>query len=271
MASISEEERRFRKYTIDHLALERLTVPELIELVKEKCQKEGRAQRIGKTAAKKDLIDFLLPPMAFPKEIMSFMTKAPVDEGAIDPRAPRALKDQDFFHPNGKQLTNEQLKALCLERNLPVSGKKEVLKERLRTYNPALYRPKVPKRIDVFSVRPPGNCLLAKLWDLLEEGIEDLKKDGFSVGASELLMLRPHVLQHLDNSYNYHVKKHSHYDQFVLFYCNGICHWQGQHALCRNCYQEGFIADGNAIHILETILSCSAKWISEETQGLWQE
>lgn len=268
--NISEEERKYREYKVQVVFLKEEVVEELLAKLRRKFESEGKPFPKTKLL-KSEIIDLLLPPVPRPATL-SFMSQEIIID---DPLAPPEIRESELLLPNGKVVNKKVLEDLCRQRNIPYSNKnKDHLKELLLAYKRSEFRKKSKKwtRLDAFKIRPPTGSILGRLWDLIEEGIQDLMQRSELVAASELLTLRPHILRHMDNSFNYHIIKHSNIPLFVIFYCNGVEHWQGRHGMCTNCKQEGVVSERAAIGVVEWILSTSSMWIKkEEPESIWKQ
>jgi hypothetical protein len=278
---ISEEEKLWREYSMQRLEIEENTVAFLVEKVK-----LSQPLHPGLTSLRKDaLIDLLLPVVPKPSGLLSFQKLNESDEDDDDdlPPAPRAIEEADLLLGLEKYKTVKQLRPLLEERCLPITGLKEVLLQKLRDYKPehAAYlfirkRKREAKEHIMearFASRPRGDSIMRAMYDQIQAEIIKLQTVQQSPEAAEaLVVLRPHMLQHLDNSFNYHILVKQDKERFDFHHVNGVKHWQSIHVHCvrkKRCPQQGVIGNVLLIPIVTDILRSSSQMINLETESVW--
>jgi hypothetical protein len=277
---VSEEEKVWREYSMQRLELEENTVALLVEKLK-----QSQPLHPSLTSLRKDaLIDLLFPVVPKPSGLLSFQKLNESDDDDDDdlPPAPRAIEEADLLLEPGKYKTVKQLKPLLEERCLPTSGLKDVLLQKLREYKPehATYlfirkRKREAKENIMearFANRPRGDSIMRALYDQIQAEIIKLQTLQQISEAEALTALRPHMLQHLDNSFNYHILVKRDKGRFDFHYRNGIKHWQSIHIHCarkHRCPQKGVIGNVFLIPILTDILQNSSQMIDLETESVW--
>lgn len=276
-SSLTEAEEKYRKYVLERLMLEDLTVEQLKAKYLEQRQMRGEDAAVPKAHwTKETYISMILPTVARPSGVLWY-EKGPQSNQSNNsvniPRdAPPSLTDDDLLNEKGKYVTVNNLKDLLRERGLPVSGNKDSLVRRLLAYTPETFVPVKPTNLDRFKYRPVQDGVLQRLWDMIDVHISHFHSQNFVAEAGELMDLRPHILQHMDSSFSYHIGAHKNYSQFRDYYRNGEQHWQGNHSLCyfeKECPREGVLQLPLVIPIVHDILQTSSDWITEQTHNIW--
>jgi hypothetical protein len=276
-------EEAWKAYEVKRIPFESMTKKELIDKVDEKFQ---GSKKIPASMKKNEIIDLLLPPVPRPNGQLSFEKLNDVESGStnrwnFDLEAPKAkeLYEEDLLDGEGNFVySKEEMKKMLEVRNLPLSGTRKQMMIRLLRYHPDIRRadPKQRKaeRFELFKKRPKNsNSIIRMLWDYIGVDINRFRRSGEDAIADDLMQIRPHVLQHLDNSFNYHILRRHDKDDFDFYFMNGLKHWQGFHMNCyygERCPQKGEIVQGAVtVEALRKCMKCISKLVTLETLVIW--
>jgi len=269
MDEISDEERAWRQYKMEKVKLNAQTVDELKVRV---LSKDPNVKFSGKK--KDDLIEILLPPVARPI-VLSFQPGSVAAASSPSEPPPPKVTEADLLQPNGKYKTVKELEPMLILRGLPKkAAKKDMSLQRLRDYDPENFRPpsQPAHPMAAYIDRPQGNCRMARLYDMVTAEIDTLQADGKEALATELTTLRPHILQHLENSFDYHILGRRDKSNFDFGFQNGVNHWQGYHYNCvrkNACPQEGWILSPALVAVVTAVLQESSHLVDKTTNQVW--
>lgn len=215
---IDDAEKAWRDYELSRLNLNQKPKHQLRFLLSEKKKSMAESGFVQESLTKNDIIDMLLVPVMKPvgrDGLLSHQrasSSSSSDVQGSTSSVPKMLTANDLVHPDGKQFSVKDLDGLLSERGLSKVGNKATKRKRLLEYHPREFREtKKRRRIEIFKERPNHPCILQKLWDLVEDEVRKLQFDENVVAAGELATLRPHILQHMDNSVSFHIHKVSVY------------------------------------------------------------
>jgi len=187
---------------------------ELQFLLSEKKKSMGESGFVPESLSKKDILDMILVPVMKPVGHDGYLSyqrassSSSLQSQGSHSSVPKKLISDDFVHPNGKELSSKELDSLLSAQSLSKVGNKQQKQKRLMEYEPSTFR-ETQKRccIEDFKKRPNHSCILQQLWDFIEKEVKRFQNDENVVAAGELATLRPHILQHMDNSVSYHIHK----------------------------------------------------------------
>lgn len=212
--SFDPAEKAWKDYELAWIKLEGKSKKELSFLLSKKKKTLGESGVVPESLTKHEILDMILVPVMKPVGTHGLLSYQQSSSSSSSESSsglslvPKKLTLNDLTHPNGVQYSSKELDGLLSERGLPKVGNKTQKRKRLLGYDPSTFRETQKKRrIDIFRRRPDHPCILQQLWDLVEE---EMKKflHGNNVGAAgELATLRPHILQHMDNSVSFHIHK----------------------------------------------------------------
>ncbi len=213
-ASTDAAESAWRAYEIARIRLDMKSKKELQFLLSEKKKSMGESGFVPESLSKKDILDMILVPVMKPvghdgylsyQRASSSSSSQSQDGNSL---VPKKLILDDFVLPNGKELSSKELDSLLSARGLSKVGNKEQKRKRLMEYEPSTFREtRKKRRIEIFKKRPNHSCILQQLWDFIENEVKRFQNDENVVAAGELATLRPHILQHMDNSVSFHIHK----------------------------------------------------------------
>lgn len=283
MASLSIEEqiKKYEEWEVESCYLLTLDIDELRVKASQVKESLGEGPYIPPSFTKQSLVQLILPNVAKPDAPLSYQRHNQIPGTGIykiHPNAPPKIVKEDLYYVKNGKLTEKtipMLKQLLLPRNLLLGGKKEDLIERLMQYNPQTWVPRKRKGIDRFEDRPIDKGLMRDLYDLVTKEVQGLlSNSNDNVAAGELEALRPHILQHYDQSFDYHIVTKKNYQTFQQYYLGGLQHWQGDHTLCangKNCPRQGSLRHPVVIQLVASILKISCEWVTESTTNIWVE
>ena len=213
------------------------------ELLDKILECDGNGVVVFSRMTKQELVDILIPEVPRPPGFLSFQKLSDEEEeesvgGTLDSGnmgtniTPPIVSIADFLKSNGRPKTNDELKEMCRVRNLKIGGNKEELKNRLLQYQVSDYIPPKPEKLSLLSIYqkiPQNGSIMWILYKCLVKASNELSEAAWK----DLKDLSPHILQHLDNSFTYHIIMHRNKGLFDFHFRNGIQHWQNDHS---NCY-----------------------------------
>jgi len=215
---IDAAEKAWRDYELSRLNLDQKPKHQLCFLLSEKKKSMGESGFVKESLTKNDIIDMLLVPVMKPVGCEGLLShqwassSSSSDVQGSTSSVPKMLMANDLVHPDGKQFSVKELDGLLSERGLSKVGNKAMKRKRLLEYHPREFREtKKRRQIEIFKECPNHLCILQKLWDFIEDEVRKLQLDENVIAAGELATLRPHILQHVDNSVSFHIHKVSVY------------------------------------------------------------
>lgn len=228
-SSIDAAEMTWQSYEIARINLELKSKQELRFLLSEKKKTMGESGFVPESLTKNDILDMLLVPVLKPvghdgllSYQRAFSSSSASESHGCSSSVPKKVTPQDLVHPNGKEYSSKDLDVLLSERGLPKVGNKNQKRKRLLEYDPSGFRETQKKRrIEIFKKRPGHPCILQQLWDLIEKEVKKFQDAQNVVAAGELATLRPHILQHMDNSVSFHIHKvlsNLYWNKYLIFY-----------------------------------------------------
>jgi hypothetical protein len=277
--SLEEQVKAYEKWEVEYYYLLAQDIEFVQQKVIESKVHRGETATLTRSYTKEQLISMMLPNVSKPKCSLSYQRHSQnpdVNTHSISVHAPPSLTEDDLYYTNHKgklvEKTIPMLRELLIPRNLLLGGRKEDMQKRLLEYNPASWRPKGMKGLEIYQNRPLYPGKMRDLYDLIKEKEEELLLHGDNCGAGKLQALQPHIMQHYEHFFNYHLVAKKNYENFVLHYKAGVDHWQGNHKLCyhgQSCPREGSLTLSQVVPIVKEIICVSASWVTEDTDNIW--